>query len=150
MLPITIQPIEIALSALLKVKADKEKRKRLYHQECRFNLALLSILDWKADTKLMSEYIVPKLKSEIATLMLINFKNDFLNITANQLRVIFQREDDEPDANDLFTQVINKIELLKIIVNIPEELKKNDRSKLNHRIENLRTSLLKLISKLDR
>ena len=64
---------------------------------------------------------------------------------------IFLKDDrgDEPNSSNLFTQIINKISLLKVIVNIPENLSKYDKSDLDIRIKNLTKSLTTVIKIID-
>lgn len=133
------------IKGLLTSMENEEVRKRLFIQECRYNLDLLAILKWKNDTKAMSEYILPKLKTEVAELMLAHFKNDILNRSLDQFNKIFDDNNEEPEPTDLLTLIINKVKMLKVIAEIPGDLQQENKSKLEVRVANLRTVLLNTI-----
>jgi hypothetical protein len=135
----------------VKTTKNKEVIKRLFLQESRYNLSLLSILKWKDNNNEMSKYIITHLKNDIANIMLCNYKNDFLQLTAEQLTTFFSIDDlmDEPKPKDLLVQIVNKIHLLKVIANIPIELAENDNSNLDKRLSNLSKTLRLIIEIID-
>jgi len=136
---------------LLNSTKNKELNRRLFIQECRYNLSLLNLTDWKGSSRDFKKYIINNLKTEITTLMLCHHKNDIFQIAENKVNKIFLKDDrgDEPNSSNLFTQIINKISLLKVIVNIPENLSKYDKSDLDIRIKNLTKSLTTVIKIID-
>jgi hypothetical protein len=135
----------------VKTTKNREVIKRLFLQESRYNLSLLSILNWKDNNKEMSKYIITHLKNDIANIMLYNYKNDIIQLTAKQLTTFFSIDDlmNEPKPKDLLVQIVNKIHLLKVIANIPIELAENDNSNLDKRLSNLSKTLKLIIEIID-
>ena len=71
--------------------SDKEIQKRLFLKECRFNLSLLSILDWKEENKreLTTKYVIPKLETKFSLLMLNYYNTDLFSIAKNNITNLF-------------------------------------------------------------
>lgn len=131
---------------------NNEVVRRLFIQECQYNLSLLSILDWKWTDEAFPKYIVSNLKSDISTVMLCNYKNDFLNLTVNQFTKFIKSNDlvKESESNDIIIQIVNKILVLKVIAAMPEVLLKNDKSNFQKRISNLRKVLIFIINLIEK
>lgn len=135
---------------LIKNISHKEIQKRLFLKECRFNLSLLSILDWKEENKreLSAKYVLPKLKTEYALIMLSLYNTDLFSVVKNKINNLLPNDDEKiPDSNDIITQIVNKIEVLKVISDFPEEL---NHSNFHKRVSNLRESLIKIIEQIDK
>ena len=83
--------------------------------------------------------------------MLCNYKNAIIPLAEIEVRKIFIKDakGDEPNSNNLFTQIVNKINLLKVIANIPDNLKEFDKSKIDMRISNLNKALTTIIKLVD-
>jgi hypothetical protein len=130
---------------------SKELNKRLFIQECRYNLSLLNITDWEGSSREFKIYIIKQLKTEIAVIMLCNYKNEIISLAEIEIRKIFVKDGkgDEPNSNNLFTQIVNKINLLKVIANIPDNLKEFDKSNIDIRISNLNKALITIIKLLE-
>lgn len=139
------------LIELLNTTKNIELNKRLFIQECRYNISLLNLTDWKGSNRDFKKYVITNLKTDISTIMLCHHKNDIFKIADMEIKKIFLKDDksDEPNSNNLFTQIINKISLLKVIANIPENLSKYDKSDLDIRIKNLSKSLTTIIKIID-
>jgi len=135
---------------LFKNIFHKEIQKRLFLKECRFNLSLLSILDWKEENKseLRNKFILPNLETKYSLMMLNFYNTDLFSIIKNNITNILPNDDERiPESKDIITQIINKIEVLKVIVNLPDEL---NHSNTHKRISNLRDSLISIIQQLDK
>jgi hypothetical protein len=135
---------------LLSNISDKEIQKRLFLKECRFNLSLLSILDWKEENKreLSCKHILPKLETKYSLIMLSFYNSDLFSIVKNNITNLLPNKDEKiPESNDIITQIINKIEVLKVVANLPDEL---NHSNIQQRVSNLRDSLIKIIEQLDK
>jgi hypothetical protein len=129
---------------------DKEIQKRMFLKECRFNLSLLSILDWKEENKreLSAKYVLPKLETKYSLLMLNFYNADLFSIVKNNITNLLPNVDEKiPDSNDIITQIVNKIEVLKVISDFPDEL---NHANIHKRISNLRESLINIIQKLEK
>ena len=101
--------------------------------------------------QIMYSKVLNNLKNDIANIMLCNYKNDLIQLTAEQLTTFFSIDDlmDEPKPRDLLVQIVNKIHLLKVIANIPIELVENDNSNLDKRLSNLSKTLRLIIEIID-
>ena len=139
------------LLELINSSKSKELNKRLFIQECRYNLSLLNITDWEGSSREFKKYIITQLKTEVAVIMLCNYKNAIIPLAEIEVRKIFIKDakGDEPNSNNLFTQIVNKINLLKVIANIPDNLKEFDKSKIDMRISNLNKALTTIIKLVD-
>lgn len=137
---------------LHELMQDKEKQKRLFLLECRHNLGILGLTQWKDIHQNMIYEFLNHLKTETTEAILIHFENDIFHLGGQKIFDFFinVEDDGEPSSNDLFIQIITKINLLKIIATIPEEFRANDHSNINKRINNLRTSLLLIIKSLEK
>lgn len=130
------------LITFIQSSKNNEVIKRLFIQECKYNLALLSTLDWKGNHKDFSKYIIVNLKSEISSLMLCHFKNDIFNFTKKELTELLRISSSNPDeGKDIIIQIVNKILILKVLADIPSDLSIYDKSNFNKRILNLKKSL---------
>jgi len=130
--------------------SDKEIQKRLFLKECRFNLSLLSFLDWKEENKreLSTKYVIPKLETKFSLLILNFYNTDLFSIVKNNITNLFPNEEEKiPDSNDIITQIVNKIEVLKVISEFPDEF---NHANIHKRISNLRESLLNIIQQLEK
>ncbi|MCF8342519.1 MAG: hypothetical protein K9I82_16195 [Chitinophagaceae bacterium] len=130
------------LITFIQSSKNNEVIKRLFIQECKYNLALLSTLDWKGNHKDFSKYIIVNLKSDISSLMLCHFKNDIFNFTKKELTELLRISSSSPDeGKDIIIQIVNKILILKVLADIPSDLSIYDKSNFNKRILNLKKSL---------
>ena len=136
------------LVTFIQSSKNTEVVKRLFIQECKYNLALLSTLDWKGNHKDFSKYIVTNLRSDISSLMLCHFKNDLFNFTKKEILEIIKITDfnSYTEEKDILMQIVNKILVLKVLANIPENLSIYDKSNFNKRILNLKKSLNLIIN----
>lgn len=134
------------LITFIQSSKNNEVIKRLFIQECKYNLALLSTLDWKGNHKDFSKYIIVNLKSDISSLMLCHFKNDIFNFTKKELTELLRISSSNPDeGKDIIIQIVNKILILKVLADIPSDLSIYDKSNFNKRILNLKKSLNSII-----
>ena len=62
------------LVTFIQSSKNNEVIKRLFIQECKYNLSLLSTLEWKGNHKDFSKYIISNLKCEVSSLMLCQYK----------------------------------------------------------------------------
>ncbi len=92
---------------LLNSTKNKKLNKRLFIQECRYNLSLLNLTDWKGSSRDFKKYIINNLKTKITILILCHHKNDIFQIAENKVNKIFLKDDrgDEPNSSNLFTQI---------------------------------------------
>lgn len=135
----------------LESKKNDEVLKRLFIQECRYNLSILSLKKWKGSDKFFLKYLIKNLKLEIASVMHCKYKNDFFHFTTSQAKKILNYKDpEEKFLNDTFLQLINKISILKVIAEIPIELYRYDKSNLDKRISNLNELLVVILEDIQK
>lgn len=130
--------------------SDKEIQKRLFLKECRYNLSLISILDWRDKGAELGKYVIPKLETQYSTLMLSYLDADTFSIVKNNITSFLKLDEGEkdiPHPKDVVTRIVNKIEVLKVIVSLPDYL---NSSRIEIRMKNLREELLTIIQHLDK
>lgn len=126
----------------IQSEKNDEVVKRLFIQECRYNLSLLSLAKWKGADKSFNKYLAQNLKCEVASIMHCKYDNDFFHFTSAQIKKILKFKDPEEKLiTDILLQLINKISVLKVIANIPIEMSRYDKSNIDKRISNLNKSL---------
>jgi hypothetical protein len=135
-----------------EIVQDKEKQKRLFLLECRHNLGVLGMTEWENVHQDMIFELINHLKTEITQNLLVHFENDVFHLGAQAIREIFNDNKDEitPSNNDVFMQIILKINMLKIIASLPHELRIYHHANLSIRIGNLRKSLLLIINTIEK
>jgi len=112
---------------------------------------VLGMTQWDNVSQDMIFELIKHLKIEITEDLLVHFENDIFHLGAQAIREIFNdnKDDITPSNNDLFMQIILKINMLKIIASLPHELRIYHHANLTIRIGNLRKSLLLIINTIE-
>jgi hypothetical protein len=137
-------------SAINEGTKDEEQRKRFFILECRHNLGVLNIASWKGNSAEMKYHVLMHLNSEICENLLKHFKNNIFHFTTDAINKLFVDEDEEQfEGKDLFIKIITKIQMIKIIAGLPENLRVFDNANIEKRIENLRNNLISILKEIN-
>jgi hypothetical protein len=136
-------------SAIHEGMKDEEHRKRFFILECRHNLGVLNIASWKGNSSEMKYHVLMHLNSEICESLLKHFKNNIFQIGADTVNKLFNDEEEEQKGEkDLLIKIITKIQMIKIIAGIPENLRVFDKANIEKRIETLRDNLINILKEI--
>lgn len=134
----------------IQSEKNDEVLRRLFIQECRYNLSVLSLSKWKDADKSFNKHLARNLKFDVASMMHCKYNNDFFHFTTAQFRKILQFKDiDESISAEVLLQLVNKTSILKFIADIPIEMSRYDKSNIEKRISNLRNLLSLIIQILE-
>ena len=122
MTEVLLSSIGIKLFDYIQSAKNFEVIKRLFIQECKYNISLLLTIDWNGNDKNFSKYLIMNLKSDISSFMLCNYKNDFLIFSKKQLNDFLKINSTNSDyqEREIIIQIVNKILVLKVIADIPD------------------------------
>lgn len=137
-------------SAINEGTKDEEQRKRFFILECRHNLGVLNIASCKGNSAEMKYHVLMHLNSEICENLLKHFKKNIFHFTTDAINKLFVDEDEEQfEGKDLFIKIITKIQMIKIIAGLPENLRVFDNANIEKRIENLRNNLISILKEIN-
>jgi len=139
--------IEI-LEKELDNKNAMERLKKLFILECKYNLGLLDTTRWQGvDDKFKIE-ICKKLRFEAATAIYSFTDKGLLSSIFKKVQKFSSEPKNEYRNDSRIISLINRIDVLTTISDLPESVKHQAKTKYNIRIRNLRTLILEILKEL--
>ena len=136
--------------AILEKELDNknamERLKKLFILECKYNLGLLDTTRWKGvDDKFKIE-ICKKLRVEAAKAVYSFTNKSILSSIFEKVQKFSFESKNEYRNDSRIVSLINRIDVLTTISDLPESVKHQTKTKYNIRIRNLRNLILKSFS----
>jgi hypothetical protein len=130
---------------------DEQIRKRLFILECRTNLSILAMMDWKVNNKIKHCLsLVPELNCEMSQLLLMHYENEFINNIS--MKFIDTSDEDGISTHDepknKLIQIISKIKALQVIAKQADNIEFDNQVKIELRINNLRITLIDILKEI--
>lgn len=143
-----------ALSSLISDKNKTAKTRvsllRLMLIECRNNQKLMEITSWK-DTSIEFKYeVLKKLNSNVAKLYYSYTDFSMLGSLWEKISPLITNDSNE-ESNDIskILSLITRIDAIKVISNLPLQLKHENRSNLQKRLSNLALINMEVIKDIE-
>ena len=139
--------IEI-LEKELDNKNAMERLKKLFILECKYNLGLLDTTRWQGvDDKFKIE-ICKKLRFEAAKAIYSFTDRGVLSSIFKKVQKFSSEPKNEYRSDSRIISLINRIDVLTTISDLPESVKHQAKTRYNIRIRNLRTLILEILKEL--
>jgi hypothetical protein len=139
--------IEI-LEKELDNKNAMERLKKLFILECKYNLGLLDTTRWKGVDDEFKIEICKRLKFEAAKAIYSFTDKGVLSSIFKKVQKFSSEPTNEYRNDSRIISLINRIDLLTTISDLPESVKHQAKTKYNIRIRNLRTLILEILKEL--
>ena len=138
--------------AILEKELDNknamERLKKLFILECKYNLGLLDTTRWKGvDDKFKIE-ICKKLRVEAAKVVYSFTNKSILSSIFEKVQKFSFESKNEYRNDSRIVSLINRIDVLTTISDLPESVKHQTKTKYNIRIRNLRNLILSILEKI--
>ena len=129
-------------------KNAMERLKKLFILECKYNLGLLDTTRWQGvDDKFKIE-ICKKLRFEAAKAIYSFTDKGLLSSIFKKVQKFSSEPKNEYRNDSRIISLINRIDVLSTISDLPESVKHQAKTKYNIRIRNLRTLILEILKEL--
>ena len=129
-------------------KNAMERLKKLFILECKYNLGLLDTTRWQGvDDKFKIE-ICKKLRFEAAKAIYSFTDKGLLSSIFKKVQKFSSEPKNEYRNDSRIISLINRIDVLTTISDLPESVKHQAKTKYNIRIRNLRTLILEILKEL--
>ena len=147
-----IQEMLLVKDSVIKTIADAnywlqnvDSLKKRLIVECRLNLALLDMAEWKEVSDEFKYYLIAQLQTEAMELSIEFSSKNILSPLFN----IVSSNDRKKESGYVYSIIISKMKALKVIANIPIELSHDNKARLNSRIKNLKEHIFRLLQLLE-
>ena len=129
-------------------KNAMERLNKLFILECKYNLGLLDTTRWKdVDDKFKIE-ICKKLRVEAAKAIYSFTDKSMLSSIFKKVPKFNSESKNEYRNDPKIVSLINRIDVLTTISDLPESVKHQTKTKYNIRIRNLRNLILSILEKI--
>ena len=129
-------------------KNAMERLKKLFILECKYNLGLLDTTRWQGvDDKFKIE-ICKKLRFEAAKAIYSFTDKGLLSSIFKKVQKFSSEPKNEYRDDSRIVSLINRIDVLTTISDLPESVKHQAKTRYNIRIRNLRTLILEILKEL--
>ena len=129
-------------------KNAMERLKKLFILECKYNLGLLDTTRWQGvDDKFKIE-ICKKLRFEAAKAIYSFTDKGLLSSIYKKVQKFSSEPKNEYRDDSRIVSLINRIDVLTTIADLPESVKPQAKTRYNIRIRNLRTLILEILKEL--
>ena len=129
-------------------KNAMERLNKLFILECKYNLGLLDTTRWKdVDDKFKIE-ICKKLRVEAAKAIYSFTDKSMLSSIFKKVQKFKSESKNEYRNDSKIMSLINRIDVLSTISDLPESVKHQTKTKYKIRIRNLRTLILEILKEL--
>ena len=144
MLNNTIQILEMELDN----KNAMERLKKLFILECKYNLGLLDTTRWQGVDDEFKIEICKRLRFVAAKAIYSFTDKGVLSSIFKKVQKFSSEPKNEYRNDSRIISLINRIDVLTTISDLPESVKHQAKTKYNIRIRNLRTLILEILKEL--
>jgi|TARA_B100000767_G_scaffold264173_1_gene278752 hypothetical protein len=131
-------------------KKAKERLKKLFILECKYNLGLLDTTRWQNVDDEFKLEICKQLRVDAAKSVYTHLDNGYL-IDILKKKISYKSESKSEQKEDSRnSSLIKRIDILKTISELPDKIKIQTRTNYNIRIRNLRKLILEILKDLDK
>ena len=130
-------------------KKAKQRLQKLFILELRYNLGLLDTTKWKSVNDEFKLEICKQLKCEAAKSVYTHLDNgDLIDILKKKISYTSETKSEQKEDSRI-SSLIKRIDVLKTIAALPDNIKTQTRTNYNVRIRNLRKLILVILKDLD-
>ena len=126
----------------------KERLQKLFILELKYNLGLLDTTKWKSVNDEFKLEICKQLKCEAAKSVYTHLDNgDFIDILKKKISYKSETKSEQKEDSRI-SSLIKRIDVLKTIAGLPDNIKTQTRANYNVRIRNLRKLILVILKEI--
>ena len=126
----------------------KQRLQKLFILELRYNLGLLDTTKWKSVNDEFKLEICKQLKCEAAKSVYTHLDNgDLIDILKKKISYSSETKSEQKEDSRI-SSLIKRIDVLKTISELPDNIKTQTRTNYDIRISNLRELILKILKEL--
>jgi len=129
-------------------KQAKERLKKLFILECKYNLSLLDTTKWNDVDDEFKLEICKQLRVEAAKAIYSFTDRSVLSSIFKKVQKFSSESKNEYRNDSRIISLINRIDVLTTISELPDNIKTQTRTNYNIRISNLRELILKILKEL--